>query len=235
MHIGERNRISERYIGTVAYMGGIFAVPENFCWAWSQMIQYNTEYMLQPGERIHYHKSGVSFHASARNSLAQEMRGEWLFMTDTDHIFEPDIVARMVRLMNVHNVDVISGLYLYKTPPFNPVAYQYIEEINGYNGIVKWDGAGELLNIDSAGAGALLVRRTVYERIINELKEGPFDIKGSFGEDHSFFNRLRELKIPAYLAVNVDSYHLAIMPLNYKRHFKMEAVEIDRQYRAEMK
>jgi len=135
--------------------------------------------------------------------------------------------------MNIHNLDVLTGLYVYKIPPFQPTIYQYVEERKGYNAIVKWDGDPQLLNIDSSGAGALLVRRRVFARILDELKEGPFDIERGYGEDHSFYRRLQRLEIPAYCAVNVESAHINFKALTYSDDFDFNNVTVDRKYQAE--
>ena len=66
--------------------------------------------------------------------------------------------------------------------------------------IGDWDKNAALVQGGSAGAGALLVRRPVSERIRTEMKCGPSDILPPLGEDHSFFKKLKELGIPAYAA-----------------------------------
>ena len=67
-----------------------------------------------------------------------------------------------------------------------------------------------LARIASAGAGVLWVRRSVFDRIAAELHEGPFDRRLGLSEDHSFFERLGDLEIPAYLAPQVEAEHLQV-------------------------
>jgi hypothetical protein len=38
-----------RAIGTVAYLGGVMAVPEPFAWSLAQLVQYNSELLCGPG------------------------------------------------------------------------------------------------------------------------------------------------------------------------------------------
>ena len=199
-------------LGTVAYMGGVMALPEKFCWSWGQMIQYNTEYLCQQGEIVHYDRATASFHSYARNELVKRFHGDWLLMLDTDHSFEPDLVVRMDNIMNRHDIDVLTGLYQYKSAPHAPVLYWHDEPGMAYSPLGGWDKDKGIQAIEckSAGAGCLMVRRSVYERIENELDEGPFDIIHPFSEDHSFFRRLEKLDIKAYFAPEIHSYHLAI-------------------------
>lgn len=221
-------------IGTVGYMGGIPAVLEPFCWAWGQMIQYNSEYLCQPGEIVNYIKATVSLHFFARNSLVEGMKGDWLLMLDTDHAFDPDIVVRMLDYMNKYDAQVVTAMYRHKSDPGGPVIYNWDEK--GFAvPIADWvdENGNRNLNafqIDSAGGGCLLVRREVFKRIDSELKEKPFDIISGFGEDHSFFKRLEKLKIPAYALLNVESPHLQIQKLTMDNYnFKNSSVSPDRK------
>lgn len=202
-------------IGTIAYLGGLPAVLEPFCWAWGQMIQANSELLAGPGQYVHYDKATVSLHSFARNSLVERFLGDWLLMLDTDHAFEPDLAVRLVTLLTVYrefNVGVISGIYCHRAGPRSPVIYQWNKDGTGLLPIGDWDVESHprLIQVGSAGGGALLVRRWVYDRIRTELHEDPFEIHKPFGEDHSFFYRLRTLEIPAYAAMQVESPHLEV-------------------------
>lgn len=199
---------TKRCIGTIAYLGGLPAVLEPFCWAWGQMIQYNTEYLCAPGEYVHYDKATVSFHSFARNSLTERFLGDWLLMMDTDHAPDPDLAVRLVSLLHRAEVDVIAGVYCHRAGPRSPVLYQWGDD--GLQPIADWDRSAKLVQVGSAGAGALLVKRSAYDRIREKFKCGPFDIDWPLGEDHSFAKRLRELNIPMYAAMHIESPHLEV-------------------------
>jgi len=202
-------------IGTAAYLGGVFAVPEVFCWSWGQMVQYNAEYLCEPGQFVHYERAKASYHTFARNTLVDLIKGDWLLMLDTDHQFEPDIVARMLSLLDNLKIDVLTGLYCYKSPPYAPVLYQSNTKLDCFEPIVDWDQQVKCFEIASAGAGCLMVRKSVFDRIKDELHESPFDVSHPFSEDHSFFRRLQKLGIKAYCAPNIESHHLQIKPISY--------------------
>lgn len=211
-------REEKKFIGTVAYMGGVPSLPEPFVWSWSQMMEYNAE-NLGP---IFYYRPEVSFHSTARNDIVDKMKGDWVLMLDTDNAFAPDIVHRMVKRMEMHDLEVLTGLYQFKKPPHSPVMF-------------KWNGnvTARLLEyqahkydqfyyfpVDCAGAGCLLIKNAVFERILQELKENPFDILPPLGEDFSFFKRLERLGIKAWCDPAIQVGHLtykAISAKDYER------------------
>lgn len=195
-------------IGTCTYMGGVPMVFEEFSWCWGQLIQFNTESLCGPNQLIHYARPKVSLHDFARNQMAATFLGDWLFMLDTDHSFDPDILLRLLNKMTMYDLDIISGAYTFKVPPYLPVCY--LSSDSGYNIIGKWDENVDLLSIDSAGAGCLLIRRRVFDKIRDELGELPFERFNGLGEDHSFFKRCEKLGIKSYLHTKAECHHLEI-------------------------
>ena len=198
-------------IGTVAYMGGVMSLPEPFVWSWTQLIEFNREALCENDEHVFYDRARFSLHDVARNELAQRMRGDWLLMLDTDMVFDPDVCARLLHLMKVYDVEVLSGIYPYKTNPTIPVL-SMVDKNGSGSPIIAWDPDQELIEFGAAGAGCLLVRRTVFDRIASELFEKPFDRIGSRGEDFSFFARCKRLGISCWCAPRVRFGHLDYVP-----------------------
>ena len=206
-------RIGKQIIGTVAYMGGLPTLMEQFCWCWGQLIQYNNEFVCGNNQIINYIKASASFHTWARNQLAESCLGDWLFMLDTDHSFDPDILGRLLNQMQIHNCDVISAMYLTRHMPHVPVAYKW--KGVGFSQIRRWelDEGERLLPVDSVGCGTILIRRHVFERVVDELMQRPFDVIHPWSEDHSFFRRLMRLGIKVYVDPKIESHHLLVKGL----------------------
>jgi len=207
--------LGKKVIGTIAYMGGVLEVPEQFCWSWGDLREYNTEYLCAPGEMVYYWRPKASFHSFSRNQIVDNSKGDWTLMLDTDHSFEPDIAVRLVHLMNKHEVDVLTGIYQYKGHPHAPVLFMEGAD-GGFKVIGDWDKSVEIFQIHSSGGGCLLVKNSVYSRIKNELKENPFDIEFPFSEDHSFFRRLKKLEIKVFCAPSVEYPHLELREITLK-------------------
>ena len=201
--------LGRKAIGTVAYLGGLPAVLESFTWAWGQMVQYNQELFCEGTDYIHYDRAMISDHGPARNSLVSRFLGDWLIQMDTDHQFDPDIVARLVRLAEKHHVDVISAVYQMKAPPHVPVLFQWVGE-ESLQPMWWTDNGASLVEIGSSGGGCLFVRRSVFDRL---AVDRPFEKIGVLSEDHSFFKRCKEKDIKCYAALKVHSHHLRVVPV----------------------
>lgn len=207
--------LMNKYIGTVSRMGGVPAILSEFVDSFTDMVCWNHEYLCGPGEMVHYPRPpSVSIHDVARNIQAESMRGDWLVMLDTDHSFEPDLIGRLLRVADQTGAEVVTGLYQYRQPPHSPVLFRHKDD--GLYPLGAWDESVTALEIDSAGAGCLLVMRTVFDRIKDELDEQPFARIAGYGEDHSFFLRLKKLEIKAVCDPRVECHHLQVRPLNLK-------------------
>lgn len=209
--------LGSKAIGTVAYLGGLPSLLEPFCWSWGQMVQYNQEAFCQGLEYVHYEKARISEHDRARNSLVEKCLGDWLIQMDTDHAFDPDIVARLVRTADRAQVDVLTAVYQVKQVPHVPVLFQWVRQADGTRGLqplARWPADADVVEIGSAGTGCLFVRRSVFERLAAlEPERGPFDKIYPFAEDHSFFLRCLNAGIPCYAAMRIHSAHLRIAPI----------------------
>jgi len=216
-----------RPIGTVGIMSGVPANYLEFTWAWGQMIAYNYEYLLQPDEMVHLARTPLSYHAEARNYLARNFMGDWILMLDMDHTFEPDILARMLALTRRYEVDVLTAHYRYKNPPYLLNHFGWDEATKTYYTIAELQWDQRLQEIATTGAGTLLIRRTVFDRIREELGEEPFNILPAedgtgrqLSEDFSFLTRCRKLGIKVFTAPQIESKHLvtrAIGDEDYQR------------------
>ena len=214
--------LGKKILGTIGAMGGVPAVLNPFMWSLVQMVQYNQEYVCGENEIIHYVQAPTSFHAESRNYLVDNCYGDWLLMLDTDHSFEPDILNRMLKVMYENNIYVLSAIYQYKQDPYPPVLFMKNnndsedKKKNPFLLISEWDRSLDLLQVGSCGAGCLLIRKVVLDKIKNELKENPFDILPPHSEDHSFFKRLDKLNIPVFVAMDIECNHLMIKKIELK-------------------
>ena len=200
--------------GTICYICTIPMLYEPFVSAMVQMVQY-TAYN---GPHIYYNRSTVGSQADARNTLVDEIQGDWLLMLDTDMVFTPSIVVDLLEIADKNKIDVLTGLYYQRRAPYYPLAYRQVNE--KFLTIDPSESEHPVIPIDGAGGGCLFVRRKVFDRIKNELKEKPFTIIGSLGEDLSVFSRLKKLEIHVYLAKDIKLEHLTLQGITRKDYLE---------------
>lgn len=173
------------------------------------MLTYSQRKLASENKYLHVTTAGCSYHQLARNNLVDTMLGDFIFMTDSDHMFAPDLLTRLIDLSYKYGAKVISGIYQTKFPPHNPVACVWTSDGNKAYPIQDWNREKEVLQIDGAvGGGCLLIYKEVFDRIREELHEQPFTEYNGLSEDYSFCHRCKRLGIPIYLAPRVESHHL---------------------------
>lgn len=195
-------------IGTIGFIGKESS-PIEFTRSWGHLIQFCYEYVVPPCYHLHVDDSVVSGQVGARNELVKKMQGDWLLQLDIDECFDPDLVMRMLQLFEGNKLDVLTGIYHFKSPPHNPVLFQYVD--GQYRAVTDWARRDEvrLLPIGAAGGGCLLVRRSVFDRIRAAQKAMPFDMMPPYTtDDFNFFERCRLLGIQCWCAPQIEALHL---------------------------
>lgn len=127
---------------------------------------------------------------NGRNLLADTMQGDWIWMMDDDHAFQPDLLMRLLS----HEVEVVVPVCLMRQQPFYPVERVAEDQAMDMRGAPK-EG---LVACHSAGTAGMLIRRPVLDRV-RAGWAGPIFEHGDVSEDYLFCARLRELGIPVYV------------------------------------
>lgn len=184
-------------------------VGSKFLDSLAQLLIYEQS-KLPKGKYIHYETPTVSWHELARNQIVEKVQGDWLLMLDTDHVFAPDLLERLMRIKKKYKAQVISGTYQYKFPPHAPVANMWEETDKGLKvrPITAWDRNADAISVGPMPGGCLLVDKSVLRRMMAELNEKPFQIIPGLSEDYSFCFRCKKLGIPVYWAPRVESHHI---------------------------
>ena len=190
----------------------------------TEMMQFSQMTLCKSDEMILFNKAAVSYHEMGRNQLVEEMEGDWLFQVDTDHVFAPDLLVRLLALQKKHDAPVISAIYQYKHAPHGPVAGFWTGD-KQITPLMEWDRSAEILEVGVVGAGGLLVRKEVFKRIKKELGEAPFQITEGLSEDYSFCRRCKKLGIPVYLAPKVEAHHLIRHALSVEDYVPRDLVK----------
>lgn len=171
--------------------------------------------------------------ARARNALVWQFlgtsRAPWLLQVDTDMVFAPDVLDRLIAAADPVNRPVMGALcHMQETIGGDPLptVYELIEEEqpDGADGPPKVGFARYTVIPDDApmkvgatGTGCLLVHRQVFERMAGDprttsaawpwFKESQLNDR-PIGEDYTFMLRLAMLGIPVHVDQTVQVGHM---------------------------
>lgn len=156
----------------------------------------------------------------SRNTLtamAVENECDYIMWFDSDMVFEPDTLERMMKVLDEHpEVDILSGLYFRRGHPFTPVLFSKLEvneknelEFNGYDDVP--DG---LFEVAGCGFGCVLMRTECLMDIA--AKEGGgvwFSPLVNAGEDCAFCIRARREGYRIFCDPSVQLGHMGYAPI----------------------
>lgn len=150
---------------------------------------------------------------TARNEVCRmfldESDHDYLLFLDADMRHPGDVAHRLL----VHQVPIVTGRYQMRKPPFHTVAMRKTGEgPHDYKAIEDQHG---LVPVDAAGAGCLLIERSVLEDMRQifgdnwfQYQAGPKGLR-TVSEDMWFFEKAREIGIQAHCDLDVVCTHVA--------------------------
>lgn len=162
-------------------------VPAPFCQSLAQLKKV--------GECVLAMKSGSLIYTS-RNSLATmaiQMDADYVFWLDSDMVFQPDTLVKMMDTVQKHDIDMLTGLYFRRVPPYSPVLFDKLEMRT--KTVLDWSEfktiPEDLFEVGGCGFGCVLVNTEVLISV--QGKHGNmFAPMGNNGEDIAFCIRARD-------------------------------------------
>ena len=163
--------------------------------------------------------TAVGFARSALCSDFLAMPEQWLLMVDTDIVFTPGTVARLAAAADPDRYPVLSPL-IWHLPDVTqgrpaPMIYTRAQAADGTEGFTlrrTWP-ADEILRVDAAGAGMLLMHRAALEAISAAEGGGPCWFrtiaagKYDLGDDMSFCRRAHLAGVPLHVDTGARAGH----------------------------
>ena len=188
--------------GVVAFVGGELARYHAFTMCFTGLnVPAGSTLYSGVGYDVSYNRNAVIFHALFDCRHCQNphptakvegcpgfepIQAEWIQMWDDDHVFAPDT---LIKLLDT-GADVVVPFYTQRQPPFRPCIFKEENKDGSYSIFTYEDleGKSGLLPIASAGAGGIVIRRAVFEKVYSPW----FERQGLIGEDHYFLKKCRE-------------------------------------------
>ena len=157
---------------------------------------------------------------TSRNNLAlQAIKGEFDYMLwlDSDMVFSQDILVQMKKTLDKKGLDMLSGLYFRRVPPFTPVLFDQLDISE--EGICTWtdwkDVPEGLFKVGGCGFGCVLMKTDVLFDV--QCKYGElFNPIANMGEDLSFCWRARQCGYDIWCDSSIVLGHVGYTVINDK-------------------
>ena len=199
----------------------------DFCTvAWA----FGLKNLIMPGPLLPI--AGMPYDMARNTAVAQFLQSDcqFLFSLDSDVIPPRDTILRLM----AHNQPVISGLYCRRSPPHGvPVMIKNGTWVTNYP-------RGSIVDVDLVGAGCLLIRRDVLERLPpSDPARGKtaFDwrvdmaglapVGDCLSEDFSFCKRVREqLGVKVLVDTSIECRHVGFGEASYGNFQPMNSTPV---------
>lgn len=156
---------------------------------------------------------------TSRNQLgAKAIQDEYDYVMwfDSDMVFQPDTMLRMLEIMDENDIDFLTGLYFRRQPPFTPVIFDQLD--------LREDGMGvdhhnfetvpeERIKVAGCGFGCVLVKTDVLFEVQAKY-DCMFTPFLSMGEDLSFCWRARQCGYDIWCDPSIECGHVGYSIIN---------------------
>ena len=166
--------------GTVGVVSGELSRYSIFSMALLGLLSYS-------GELVSYFSWQTSSNVTGNcNELAKGMQGDWLWLIGDDHVFNPDLLERLV----LHDVDVVVPLCLQRSSPYPHVVYEgedFEADEEGTHILHTSLPEDGLTEIYASGQAGMLIKK----HVLDAIGEPWFETYGKQNEDLEFCRKIR--------------------------------------------
>lgn len=147
-----------------------------------------TKIAHNPGSLVYMSREHLSV-------TAVKMEADYILWLDSDMVFEPDLLRRMMQTMQDADLDFLTAAYFRRSAPYTPVLYSKID----FDGdACKWEELKEvpasdsgLFEVEGCGFGCVLMKTDIILDVKGKFGQ-LFTPIGGTGEDLSFCWRARQ-------------------------------------------
>ena len=129
----------------------------------------------------------------SKSVAPKPLKADYVLWLDSDMVFEPDLLKRMFAVMEEHDLDILTGLYFRRVPPYTPVLF---DRLNMRKGVCEWSNfkslPNELFEVGGCGFGCVLMKTDVFIDV-QARHRAMFDPILKTGEDLAFCWRARDV------------------------------------------
>lgn len=168
------------------------AVPAQFAHSLAALTSYGIE-----DTQISVWFNLGSLVYTSRNEIAKRAlldEAELVMWFDSDMVFNPDTLLKMLKTLDDNNADMVTGIYYRRTPPFTPTIFQTMD-IDETKQEAVWTEVPEIpaepFEVAACGFGCVLMRAEMFVAVFGKFGN-MFSPIGNVGEDIAFCWRARQ-------------------------------------------
>lgn len=148
---------------------------------------------------------------TSRNELAKQaikMGADYVFWLDSDMVFEADTLKQMLKTMDENKLDMLSGVYYRRNPPYTPVLFNKLETSDEEKvDFSEFEKIPEgIFEVGGCGFGCVLMKTDVLISVLGRFRTFFNPMKGA-GEDLAFCIRARECGYKIYADSSISLGH----------------------------
>ena len=133
---------------------------------------------------------------TSRNTLATraiQTEADYVLWLDSDMVFEPDLLERLMKTLTENDLDIVTGLYFRRVQPYSPVLFKDLTLIR--DTFFEWsefkEVPSDLFEVAGCGFGCVLMKTDAFYDVQSKFGN-MFAPIGNTGEDLAFCWRARE-------------------------------------------
>lgn len=179
-------------------------VPVPFC--------YSLATLEKTGECTLSMKSGALIYTSRDSMAIQAIQGEYDYVLwlDSDMKIPPDAFVRMMKTMQERkDIEILSGLYFRRVPPYSPVLFDKLEMNGEECDYTEFKSIPEgIFECGAVGLGCCLMKTDVFFDVQSRFRQ-MFSPIGRNGEDVAFCWRARQCGYKVWCDPSIVCGHVA--------------------------
>ena len=152
---------------------------------------------------------------NARNNLARQAiksEADWVLWLDSDMVFEPDLLKKMLKVCEENDIDFLTGLCFRRKPPYTPCLFDRLDKMeHGASYTTIMSVPEGRFKVGGCGFAGVLMSTDVLLSVAARFGGRMFDPMEGFGEDVSFCWRARQCGYEIWCDSDIELGHIGSM------------------------
>ena len=152
---------------------------------------------------------------NARNELARQAiksEADWVLWLDSDMVFEPDLLKKMLKVCEENDIDFLTGLCFRRKPPYTPTLFDRLDKMeHGASYTTIMSVPEGRFKVGGCGFAGVLMSTDVLLSVAARFGGRMFDPLEGFGEDVSFCWRARQCGYEIWCDSEIELGHVGSM------------------------